>query len=523
MIGVKRPLKLNAPRKKSIKKKKLLKQAPIPDPDDQAVVPIRQLRENVPDEEVDQHLQGFIQQQTSDLVLENPYAMDPSEFASCGFEALPSYEVMEEGDVPVKQTLDAACEFPETAPHDMAFRYKLLLEKANPKELIPNHPPFMSWLEDRYGHLVEKGFWYDRTVRLAHTYLTLPTFSGLPENDSLSVKDIARYDLEQSVGHLVPYTADEQEYLRLLENYKKSRVQIDGIPTLEYLRKYHSKPPTAADHARAEKAEQIPPSPEYLPNLADDEEDLVKEAMRIANRYVPSYVCPIHEDSVMKCLNPNEVYDALLFKCSTPDCAVFFTSDTHQEVRHQLTQSIHPTVYEGLLNTDLKCYCGYTPSMKLSQSEKNFSRVYLTCFKKQMPCSFFQWIHWKVRDPPQPSTSHWSGFPSEAQRQDYAVQRARHAMSNPYQTPKASQPLVATGLDRFKKYQVSVGGYLQKAKPWGQHAKPGGPKKGFQPSPFYTGNEFRNGLYVGNRERSEYGHTSPYFHGNQNTTACIPF
>ena len=146
-----------------------------------------------------------------------------------------------------------------------------------------------------------------------------------------------------------------------------------------------------------------PASPEYLPSVSEEEEeDAEAEAMEEGRRYVPKAYCPIHEESQMTCLNADEVYGALLFKCTKPGCSVFYTSATSADVRYQLREAIHPTVHQGLWHTDLKCHCDYTPRMKLSHSPKNPGRVFLTCFKKTNPCPYFQWVHWKVRPPPGP-------------------------------------------------------------------------------------------------------------------------
>ena len=392
-------------------------------------------------------------------------------------------------------------EWPNQLPHLMGFRYQLLLEKCSPKEL--SEPPSLTWLEERYGHLVEKEFWYDRTVHLARTY---------QETCEDNVFDKTLGELEQAVGHLVPYTELEKEYLQLMENYKKSRLQIDGIPTLEYLRKHHAKPPTVRDHARVEQAEQIPTSPEYLPSFS--EEDAEAEVVEVDRRYVPEAFCPIHEESQMTCLNADEVYGALLFKCTTPGCSVFYTSATSEDVRYQLREAIHPTVHQGLLHTDLKCHCDYTPGMKLSRSPKNSGRVFLTCFKKTNPCPYFQWVHWKIRPPQGPMdvqpraeldpfvkkpparpVSHFSSkdeIQAVLTKKNYPKTPAWGSIGQPPRGP--NQQLVAIGLDRFKKDDVKM--YPLPPSPWDK--KP----SGFVPSsgPFNTvGHEFRNGLHIGDK------------------------
>ena len=186
------------------------------------------------------------------------------------FDGLYEEEVLEEGEIPnaqemvknLKYVKGNVQEFPDQLPHLMGFRYKLLLAKTNPKELVPGQPPYLTWLEDKYGHLVEKEFWYDRTVKLASTY------KEMCEGD---VFDKTLGEMEQAVGHLVPYTKEEKEYLQLMENYKKSPLQMDGRPSLEYLRQHHSKPPPDTAHANITKAalEDIltePASPQYLPD-----------------------------------------------------------------------------------------------------------------------------------------------------------------------------------------------------------------------------------------------------------------
>ena len=529
MIGVKRPFKLGAPKPpKSAKKKRLLKTVqPIPDPDDAPLD--REYMVQKPSELMDE------------IVVPPHPSIIPSE---------PVTEVLEEGDIPsVEDTL----EFPNKLPYLMGERYQELLKKVKPSELVPGNPPSLTWLEDKYGHLVEKDFWYDRLVKLAST------FKETCEGD---VFDMTDADLEAVVGHLVPHTEEEKEYLQLLDNYSQSPVQIDGIPTLAFLRKYHSKPPTAKDRARMLQAECVPPnpnpanraaledvvteaptSPEYLPSYSEEEEeDLVKKAMEVENRYVDVHYCPIHEEQEMQCLNPDAVCGALLFKCQVPDCAVFFTSDNYQDVCHQLRQAIHPTVHQGLYHADLKCHCDYTPRMKLSRSDKNYGRVFLTCFKKNAPCAYFQWVHWKVREPQGPMDAYVQKRPKPYSRPENArLPPILNALRN-----KSSQQLVCTGLDRFKKDNVKM--YpAREPLPWGKPSPaqqrvlanhpwgiqksfpqdyPWGPdtpkQQGFQPDPHYQNTEFRNGLYVGQQKPSPFS-PSPYFTGNHNSTGCVPF
>ena len=515
MIGVKRPVcKLGTPKPpKSAKKKKALKETkPIPDPDDATVI-------------ANPYTEYMIQKPSELMNETNSKVQKPSEtMVEFGppFDGLyderesPVTEVLEEGEIRKAQELVQNLkyvqgnlqEFPHQLPHMMGFRYKLLLEKANPKELMEGQPPSLTWLEDKYGHLVEKEFWYDRTVKLAST------FKELCEGD---VFEKTLDELEGTVGHLVPYTEEEKEYLQLMENYKKSPLQIDGIPTLEFLRKHHSKPLTAQDRARILQAEQVPPSPENTD----------------VNRYVPNACCPIHEDAEMSCLNPDEVFGALLFKCKKPGCSVFYTSDTAENVRHQLGQAIHPSVHQGLFDGTLKCHCEYTPRMKLSRSQKNPGRVFLSCFKKTDPCCYFQWVHWKVRPlqgpmdvfvEKQPPASPLAAKPGRL----YYTRANRSCPPDLQQMlrEKSSQQLVRTGLDRFKKDEVTMSPDPRgRPNPWKRPPETAesawgtiGKKGGFKPSPgpfSCVDNQFKRGVYVGDNsfERDFFSPPSSTFGG----------
>ena len=208
MIGVKRPFKLGAPKPpKSAKKKKLLKETkPIPDPDDATVI-------------TNPHTEPMVQK-PSDLMEE----ITP-----------PFTEVVDEGYMAqIEESVNCTpvdFEPCDKLPHKMRFRYRMLLKQSNPQKDGDN--PSLTYLEDKYGHLVEKEFWYNRVFKLASAYR---------ENCQGDVCDLSHTALEEAVGHLVPLTVNEQEYLQLMEHYNKSNVKIDGIPTLEFLRQHYANP-----------------------------------------------------------------------------------------------------------------------------------------------------------------------------------------------------------------------------------------------------------------------------------------
>ena len=191
---------------------------------------------------------------------------------------------------------DNILELPDTIPLLMRCRYQMLLEKARPEEKLEGTPPHLSWLETKYGHLVEKPVWYNRVVKLANTYLQIQP------RDEKCIKDKTLGELENAVGHLVPYTEGEKEFLQLLENLKKSQVQLAGEPDLASMR--HSKPPATAQRTRQGRVERVPKTllQEFLtsPNAADSTLGEVSEETE-ASQCLPA------EDAILSCFNASQL------------------------------------------------------------------------------------------------------------------------------------------------------------------------------------------------------------------------
>ena len=161
MIGVKRPLKMRTPKPpKSAKKKKLLKTTQ-PLPDEVAVI-----------------------------VNPEPLVQQPAE------QDVPIAEQMVSPPKPMPSELELVGQ--------MKDRYRLLLQQAKPEELVEGSAPSLAYLEDTYGHLVEKPFWYDRVCKLAMAYR---------DSQGGEVSDMSHSALEAAVGHVVPLTPQEQERL----------------------------------------------------------------------------------------------------------------------------------------------------------------------------------------------------------------------------------------------------------------------------------------------------------------------
>ena len=74
-------------------------------------------------------------------------------------------------------------------------------------------------------------------------------------------------------------------------------------------------------------------------------------------------------------------------------CPVFFGRfEQKHTVLNKLCHEIHPKIQQSW--GAFACFCGLVPKLKLSQTEKNPNKVFLTCPKvREARCNFFQWIH----------------------------------------------------------------------------------------------------------------------------------
>ena len=123
----------------------------------------------------------------------------------------------------------------------------------------------------------------------------------------------------------------------------------------------------------------------------------------VAPRLFPA--CPFHPLVPLKILNPDTVDEPYYYSCN--DCPVWCTSNTVATVLPELENHTHPEVRAKL--TELTCRCDLKPRMKLSQSEKNPDKVYLTCGqnpREKERCGYFQWMHgplWRPKRPHQPT------------------------------------------------------------------------------------------------------------------------
>ena len=103
--------------------------------------------------------------------------------------------------------------------------------------------------------------------------------------------------------------------------------------------------------------------------------------------------CPFHLKPLTRKKPPDEIEKQEVLFCPEVDCPVFlFASniDVYLQALHYTPPSQDVIECWDIL----QCFCHFTPVLKLSQSETNPNRLYLSCnnWCKELKCPYFQWF-----------------------------------------------------------------------------------------------------------------------------------
>ena len=103
--------------------------------------------------------------------------------------------------------------------------------------------------------------------------------------------------------------------------------------------------------------------------------------------------CPFHLKPLTRKKPPDEIAKQEVLFCPDLDCPVFLFGnnlDAYLQALHYTPPSQDVVECWDIL----QCFCHFTPVLKLSQSESNPNRLYLSCnnFMKDLRCPYFQWF-----------------------------------------------------------------------------------------------------------------------------------
>ena len=195
---------------------------------------------------------------------------------------------------------------------------------------------------------------------------------------------------------------DSERFDFLYSQYEKMQVHVEpgAIVTLEWLEQ-HVAP-------LLEVAYTPPCSPVAVLPLAEEESNTIP--------------CPFHELTFMEIRYPVDAGKSMYMFCPLPACPVFATAEKSQAVMQELTTNTHDDVRRSLTSFEpLKCKCDLTPKMRISQTQKNFNRVFLTCGQqdRELQCKYFQWMHTPVKKPERPFQPTFGCWPLGAKQKEW--------------------------------------------------------------------------------------------------------
>jgi len=103
--------------------------------------------------------------------------------------------------------------------------------------------------------------------------------------------------------------------------------------------------------------------------------------------------CPFHLKPLTRKKPPDEIEKQEVLFCPDVDCPVFLFGnnlEAYLKALHYTAPSFDVVDCWDIL----QCYCSFTPTLKLSQSQSNPNRLYLSCnnFNKELRCPYFQWF-----------------------------------------------------------------------------------------------------------------------------------
>ena len=117
--------------------------------------------------------------------------------------------------------------------------------------------------------------------------------------------------------------------------------------------------------------------------------DTIEELLDNLEDDVHSYVCPIHTSELMQIHHSKKehVTDTFL-SCKVEGCPCVCTTAKYEDYFAKVRDQAHMWFTRDRI-AQMKCGCGFDPTLKMSNSPKNPGRMYITC--RDNLCDIFSW------------------------------------------------------------------------------------------------------------------------------------
>ena len=109
--------------------------------------------------------------------------------------------------------------------------------------------------------------------------------------------------------------------------------------------------------------------------------------------------CPIHQEVTLLKLYNQQGWEYFICDKSESYTPCFVTCGVEQADKYLREADIQlKECYKSNL-PDMRCFCNRGLIMKMSKSDKNPDRLYLSCRQKERRCDFFQWVNEEPKRP----------------------------------------------------------------------------------------------------------------------------
>ena len=148
-----------------------------------------------------------------------------------------------------------------------------------------------------------------------------------------------------------------------------------------------------SEHEKDQAIQSLLAEVDMIPQVGSPPRPQSESPPRAPLAVVDLLTCPLHLKPLTRKKPPDEIEKQEVLFCPDIDCPVFlFASNIDAYL-----QALHYTLpsHDVMECWDiLQCFCHFTPVLKLSQSETNPNRLYLSCnnWQKELKCPYFQWF-----------------------------------------------------------------------------------------------------------------------------------
>ena len=150
---------------------------------------------------------------------------------------------------------------------------------------------------------------------------------------------------------------------------------------------------SSSEHEKDQAIQSLLAEVDMIPQVGSPPGPQTRSPPRAPLDVVDLLTCPFHLKPLTRKKPADEIEKQEVLFCPEVDCPVFlFASNIDAYLR-----ALHytPPSQDVIECWDiLQCFCHFTPILKLSQSEANPNRLYLSCnnWQKELKCPYFQWF-----------------------------------------------------------------------------------------------------------------------------------